>query len=113
VTYDGTTYRIAQANNALVFPGLGLGVAVARARRVSDTMLAAAADAVAGLSDAATPGAPLLPTVDHLREVSATVAVAVVEAAAAEGLVEVALDDPVRQVHQAMWRPAYPRVEAV
>jgi malate dehydrogenase (oxaloacetate-decarboxylating) len=111
VTHDGVTHRIAQANNALVFPGLGLGVAVAKARRVSDAMLAAAADAVAGLADASTPGAPLLPPVDRLREVSATVAVAVAEAAAAGGLAQVALDDPVQQVHQAMWQPAYPRVE--
>ncbi|HET6749699.1 MAG TPA: oxaloacetate-decarboxylating malate dehydrogenase, partial [Actinomycetes bacterium] len=113
VLREGTTYRIAQANNALVFPGLGLGVAVARARRVSGRMLAAAADAVAGLSDATTRGAPLLPPVDHLREVSATVAVAVAEAAVAEGLAEVALDDPIQQVHQAMWQPEYPGVEAV
>jgi malate dehydrogenase (oxaloacetate-decarboxylating) len=113
VTHNGTTHRIAQANNALVFPGLGLGVAVARARRVSDTMLTAAADAVAGHSDASTPGASLLPPVDHLREVSATVAVAVANAAAGDGLAEVALDDPIQQVHQAMWQPEYPRVEAV
>jgi malate dehydrogenase (oxaloacetate-decarboxylating) len=113
VVHEDTTYRIAQANNALVFPGLGLGVAVARARRVSDRMLAAAADAVAGLSDATTRGAPLLPPVDNLREVSATVAVAVAKAAAADDLAEVALDDPVQQVHQAMWQPEYPRVEAV
>jgi malate dehydrogenase (oxaloacetate-decarboxylating) len=113
VLHQGTSYRIAQANNALVFPGLGLGVAVARARRVSDRMLAAAADAVAGLSDATTRGAPLLAPVDNLREVSATVAVAVAEAAVADGLAEVALDDPIQQVHQAMWQPEYPRVEAV
>jgi malate dehydrogenase (oxaloacetate-decarboxylating) len=113
VVHDDTTYRIAQANNALVFPGLGLGVAVARARRVSDRMLAAAADAVAGLSDATTPGAALLPPVDNLREVSATVAVAVARAAAADGLAEVALDDPIQQVHQAMWQPEYASVEAV
>jgi malate dehydrogenase (oxaloacetate-decarboxylating) len=113
VLHEGTTYRIAQANNALVFPGLGLGVAVARARRVSDRMLAAAADAVAGLSDATTRGAPLLPPVDNLREVSATVAVAVAEAAVADGLAEVAQDDPIQQVHEAMWQPEYPRVEAV
>jgi malate dehydrogenase (oxaloacetate-decarboxylating) len=113
VVGDDTTYRIAQANNALVFPGLGLGVAVARARRVSDRMLAAAADAVAGLSDATTPGAALLPPVDNLREVSATVAVAVARAAAADGLAEVALDDPIQQVHEAMWQPEYARVEAV
>jgi malate dehydrogenase (oxaloacetate-decarboxylating) len=108
-----TTYRIAQANNALVFPGLGLGVAVARARRVSDRMLTAAADAVAGLSDATRPGAALLPPVDNLRQVSATVAVAVTRAAMADGLAEVALDDPIQQVHQAMWQPEYPPVEAV
>jgi malate dehydrogenase (oxaloacetate-decarboxylating) len=113
VVHDETTYRIAQANNALVFPGLGLGVAVARARRVSDRMLAAAADAVAGLSDATTRGAPLLPPVGNLREVSATVAVAVARAAVADDLAEVALDDPIQQVHQAMWQPEYPRVEAV
>jgi malate dehydrogenase (oxaloacetate-decarboxylating) len=113
VVYGETTHRIAQANNALVFPGLGLGVAVARARRVSDRMLTAAADAVARLSDATTPGAALLPPVDNLRQVSATVAVAVASAATADGLAEVALDDPIQQVHQAMWQPEYPRVVAV
>ena len=113
VVHEETTYRIAQANNALVFPGLGLGVAVVRARRVSDRMLAAAADAVAGLSDAGIQGAPLLPPVDNLREVSATVAVAVAEAAVADGLADVALDDPIQQIHQAMWQPEYSRVEAV
>jgi malate dehydrogenase (oxaloacetate-decarboxylating) len=113
VLHEETTYRIAQANNALVFPGLGLGVAVARVRRVSDRMLAAAADAVASLSDATTPGAPLLPPVDNLREVSATVAVAVARAAAADDLADVTLDDPIQQVHQAMWQPEYARVEAV
>ena len=74
-------------------------------------MLAAAADAVAGLSDAGIGGAPLLPPVDNLREVSATVAVAVAAAAVADGLADVALDDPIQQIHQAMWQPQYPRVE--
>jgi malate dehydrogenase (oxaloacetate-decarboxylating) len=55
----------------------------------------------------------LLPPVDQLREVSATVAVAVAKAAAADGLAEVALDDPIQQVHQAMWQPEYPRVEPI
>jgi malate dehydrogenase (oxaloacetate-decarboxylating) len=113
VLFKETTYQIAQANNALVFPGLGLGVTVARARRLSDRMLAAAADAVADLSDASTPGAPLLPPVDDLRLVSATVAIAVANAAAAEGLAQVELDDPIQQVHQAMWQPEYPRIEPV
>jgi malate dehydrogenase (oxaloacetate-decarboxylating) len=111
VTHDGRRHVIAQANNALVFPGLGLGVAVARARRISNGMLAAAADAVAELSDASRPGAAVLPPVDDLRLVSAAVGIAVARAAAAEGLAQVELSDPVQQVHEAMWRPEYPRVE--
>src|SRR5690349_12324186 len=112
VELDGVSYRIAQANNALVFPGLGLGVTVARASRISDRMIAAAADAVAGLSDAGRPGAPLLPPVSDLRTVSAAVAIAVAQAAADEGLAQTPLDNPIQEVHQAMWRPDYPRVEA-
>ena len=113
VDHDGRRYVVAQANNALVFPGLGLGVAVSRARRISDPMLAAAANAVAELSDATEPGSALLPPVDDLRLVSAAVGIAVARAAAAEGLAEVELHAPVQQVHEAMWRPDYPRVEAV
>jgi len=111
VELGDVTYHVAQANNALVFPGLGLGVTVARASRISDRMIAAAADAVAKLSDATRPGAPLLPPVSDLRPVSAAVAIAVARAAADEGLAQVTLDDPIQQVHQAMWRPEYPRLE--
>ncbi|MDQ4091869.1 MAG: NAD-dependent malic enzyme [Actinomycetota bacterium] len=111
VAHGGITHRIAQANNALVFPGLGLGVTVARARRINQPMIAAAADAVAQLSDATAPGAPLLPPVEDLRTVSAAVAVAVAVAAAKEGLAQVSVDDPVLQVHQAMWWPEYPIIE--
>ena len=113
VDHHGRRYVVAQANNALVVPGLGLGVAVSRARRISDPMLAAAANAVAELSDATEPGSALLPPVDDLRLVSAAVGIAVARAAAVEGLAEVELQAPVQQVHEAMWRPEYPRVEAV
>jgi malate dehydrogenase (oxaloacetate-decarboxylating) len=113
VVYQGVSYQIAQANNALIFPGLGLGVTVARARRVSDGMLVAAADALAGLSDAGAPGAGVLPSVTSLRATSAAVAAAVSRAADREGLAGVRLTDPVRQVREAMWEPDYPRVEAV
>ena len=74
-------------------------------------MIAAAADAVAQLSDATRPGAPLLPPVSDLRPVSAAVAIAVARAAAAEGLAQLLVVDPIQLVHQAMWRPEYPRVE--
>jgi malate dehydrogenase (oxaloacetate-decarboxylating) len=113
VEYGGVTYRIAQANNALVFPGLGLGVTVARAARITETMITAAAEAVAALSDATRRGASLLPPVTNLRTVSATVAIAVTQAAEKEGLAQTMLDNPVQQVQQAMWRPQYPSFEAI
>ncbi len=113
VDYDGVEYQVAQANNAPIFPGLGLGDTVSRARRVSDGMLAAAASALAGLTDATTPGAAVLPPVTSLREVSAAVAEAVARAAQAEGLSDVPLDDLPGRVRRAMWEPAYPKVEAI
>jgi malate dehydrogenase (oxaloacetate-decarboxylating) len=111
VTYKGRIYQIAQANNALIFPGLGLGVTVARANRITDPMLVAAAHAVAALSDATSVGASLLPSVDQLRMVSAAVGAAVAQAADSEGLAQADLYDPVQQIHEAMWRPAYPKIE--
>jgi len=113
VPYRGVSYQIAQANNALVFPGLGLGVTVCRARRVSDGMLAAAARAVADLADVAAPGAPVLPPVTSLRSVSTAVAIAVARAAQAEGLAGAPLDDPDEQVRRAMWVPAYPTLDPI
>jgi malate dehydrogenase (oxaloacetate-decarboxylating) len=113
VSYDGRTYTIAQANNALVFPGLGLGVAVVRARRVNDAMIAAAADAVAALTDPTGPGGALLPPVMDLRTVSAAVGIAVAQAADEYGLAEQPLTNPVKQIHQAMWRPEYPPFELI
>ena len=113
VSHDGRTYTIAQANNALVFPGLGLGVAVVRARRITDEMIAAAADAVAALAGPTGPGAALLPPVTDLRTVSAAVAIAVAQAAEEHGLAEQPLTDPVKQIHQAMWRPEYPTFEPI
>jgi malate dehydrogenase (oxaloacetate-decarboxylating) len=76
-------------------------------------MITAAAEAVAGLSDATSRGASLLPPVTDLRMVSAAVAIAVARAAEQEGLAQAPLDDPVQQVHQAMWRPQYPAFEAI
>jgi malate dehydrogenase (oxaloacetate-decarboxylating) len=76
-------------------------------------MLAAAAQALADLSETSTPGAPVLPPVTSLRAVSATVAAAVARAAQDEGLAGVPLDDPAAQVRRAMWEPAYPRIEPI
>lgn len=110
-TYKSITYAIGQANNALLYPGLGLGTIVSRARLISSGMFMAAARAVASLVDVHYPGASLLPLVENLRIVSATVAVEVAKAAAAEGLARVQLTDVVQQVQDAMWQPEYPRLE--
>jgi malate dehydrogenase (oxaloacetate-decarboxylating) len=110
ITYGNVTYAIAQANNALLYPGLGLGTIVARARRVSDGMLQAAAEAVGGMVAVTAPGASLLPQVENLREVSATVAVAVAEQAAQENLARADLKEPVQEVQDAMWQPVYKSV---
>jgi malate dehydrogenase (oxaloacetate-decarboxylating) len=112
VTYKGVTYVLAQVNNAMLYPGLGLGAIVSRASRISDGMFAAAASAVSSLVAVRQPGASLLPHIDDLRSVSATVAVAVAEAADAEGLSRVKIVDLVQQVQDAMWQPEYRRIQA-
>jgi malate dehydrogenase (oxaloacetate-decarboxylating) len=112
VTYKGTTYVIGQVNNAMLYPGLGLGAIVSRARRMTDGMFAAAANAVSSLVAVRQPGASLLPHIDDLRSVSVTVAVVVAEAAAAEGLAGVELRDIVQQVQDAMWQPEYRQIQA-
>jgi malate dehydrogenase (oxaloacetate-decarboxylating) len=111
VDYQGVRYQIGQANNALVFPGIGLGVIAARASRVTDGMLAAAAHAVAGLTDASATGAPLLPPVEELRVTSVAVATAVAEAAWHDGVARSFLEgDLEKHVHALMWQPAYPDI---
>jgi malate dehydrogenase (oxaloacetate-decarboxylating) len=107
VEYAGLTYQIGQANNALLYPGLGLGTNVAQASKVTAGMLLAAAQAVAGQVDVSEPGASLLPEVENLRASSATTAVAVVRAAAADGVAASGVGNPVQAVQDAMWQPAY------
>jgi malate dehydrogenase (oxaloacetate-decarboxylating) len=113
VTWKGITYVIAQLSNALVYPGLALGVIVSRAARISDGMFIAAASAVSSLVTVRQPGASLLPQIDDLRAVSVIVAAAVAEAASREGLARVRQTDGVRQVHEALWQPEYRCIEAI
>jgi malate dehydrogenase (oxaloacetate-decarboxylating) len=111
VAYHGTDYAIGQANNALAYPGIGLGTIVARASRVTDGMLLAAAEAIAGLVETSQPGAGLLPDIGNLRVTSATVGVAVARAAMQDGVAQADLANPVQAVQDAMWRAAYPPLE--
>jgi len=112
VTHKGITHVIGQVNNAMLYPGVGLGTIVSRSRLVSVGMLAAAANALSSLVAVRLPGASLLPYIDDLRSVTVTVAVAVAEAAVAEGLATVELEDIVQQVEDAMWQPEYRRIQA-
>jgi malate dehydrogenase (oxaloacetate-decarboxylating) len=108
VDYRGTRYVIGQANNALIFPGLGLGAIAARAATITDGMFSAAAHAVASLVDTSAPGAPLLPEVEALHDTSLAVAVAVAQAARDDGVAGDELgDDQKAGIQAMMWEPAY------
>jgi malate dehydrogenase (oxaloacetate-decarboxylating) len=112
VSFEGIDYHVGQANNALIYPGIGLGTIVARADQVTDGMLLAASEAVAAMVDVRRPGAGLLPAVENLRAISATVAVAVAEQAARDGVAKADLSDPVQAVQDAMWHAVYPTLDA-
>lgn len=115
VPYDGVTYVIGQCNNALIFPGLGLGTIVVRACLMTDVMFAAAAEAVVNMVDVSEKGAPILPEVEELRAVSEAVAVAVAKAAVSEGVAREEMSDEEieKAVKDSMWQPVYRNVKAV
>ncbi|MCU4990701.1 oxaloacetate-decarboxylating malate dehydrogenase [Bacillus cereus] len=115
VTYNGVTYVIGQSNNALIFPGLGLGTIVVRASVMTDGMFAAAAEAVASMVDTSQPGAPILPEVEELRNISEMVAIEVAKVAVAEGVAREKLSDNdiKTAVKEAIWEPEYRQIKAV
>ncbi|ATI54056.1 NAD-dependent malic enzyme [Bacillus cereus] len=115
VTYNGVKYVIGQSNNALIFPGLGLGTIVVRASVMTDGMFAAAAEAVASMVDTSQPGAPILPEVEELRNISEMVAIEVAKVAVEEGVARENLSDNDIKiaVKEAIWEPEYRQIKAV
>lgn len=113
VVHGGVTFRIAQANNAALYPGLGFGTIVSRASIVTDEMLFAAAQAVASQATDATPGASLLPSNADLRTTSSVVAVNVARKAMEQGHARATIEDVVEAVRVAEWWPVYCPVDAV
>jgi malate dehydrogenase (oxaloacetate-decarboxylating) len=113
VEYNGVSYEIGQSNNAFVFPGLGLGAIVAKAEKISKGMFAAAAYAVARMSDTSTPGASLLPPIEKLHEVSKYVAIEVANAAIHEGIARADIQDVEAAIENAMWKPEYKKINSV
>ncbi|HEY3994441.1 MAG TPA: NAD-dependent malic enzyme [Mycobacterium sp.] len=107
VDYEGTTYTIGQANNVLVFPGIGLGIIVARARLLTKAMLQAAAKAVVLQASPKEYGDSLLPDVQNLRSISTAVAEAVYHAAVDDQVATTTHDDVRQAVLDTMWTPIY------
>ncbi|MEE6451680.1 NAD-dependent malic enzyme [Gottfriedia acidiceleris] len=113
VEYKGVSYEIGQSNNAFVFPGLGLGAIVAKAEVISKGMFAAAAYAVASMSDTSKPGASLLPSIEKLHEVSKYVAIEVAYAAINEGIARADIQDVENAIEDAMWKAEYKEIKSI
>jgi len=107
VDHGGTAYTIGQANNVLVFPGIGLGIIVAGARLLTSAMLQEAAKALARQSVPINPGDALLPDVRDLRDISTEIAEAVYHAAVADGVASLTHDDVRQVILDTMWTPDY------
>ena len=107
VSYKGVNYVIGQANNALIYPGLGLGMLASEASLLTDEMIAAAADSLSGITDITKPGAPVLPPFKYVGEVSIKVAEAVAKKAKEQGLARAKEQDMVKAVHDFKWYPKY------
>jgi malic enzyme len=112
VVHKGRTHRTAQGNNVYIFPGIGLGVLVSRARRVSDSMFTIAAEVLAScLSSEALTSGTLFPPLAELRNVSKKIAEGVVRIAREEGIGDPIPDvDIPRAVEREMWEPEYPEI---
>ena len=109
VEYKGKTIRISQGNNAFIFPGLGLGVMVAKAKKMTDSMIVVAAKTLSSFSPVRQDkNAPLLPDFDDIIDISHTVAKAVAEQAIKEGLAQIPADaDLDVLIRAATWAPHY------
>ena len=107
VVYNGITYNIGQANNALMYPGLGLGIIASTVKLVNQTLLSAAAHALGGFVDASKPGAAVLSPVEKLTEFSEHIAIVVTENAMKQGLTREKIEDARKAVDAMKWYPKY------
>jgi len=107
VLYNGVEYVIGQANNALIYPGLGLGVLASEASLLTDEMIGAAAHSLSGITDITKPGAPVLPPFKYVADVSIKVAEAVAKKAQEQGLARAQEKDMAKAVRDFKWIPKY------
>lgn len=114
VIYNGVRYKIGQANNAALYPGLGFGAIVSKTKKITDEMIFAAAQAVASQANLGSEGASLLPSNADLRATSSIVALEVLRTARDQGISDLKTDkSDVEVVREAAWWPIYVPVEAI
>jgi len=107
IQYKGVDYQIGQANNALIYPGLGLGMLASEASLLTDEMIGAAAHSLSGLVDLNQPGAPVLPPFEYVADVSIKVAEAIANKAKEQGLAQSEETDMAKAVQNLKWYPTY------
>ncbi|WP_338542550.1 malolactic enzyme [Abiotrophia defectiva] len=107
VSYKGVDYVIGQANNALIYPGLGLGMLASEASLLTDEMIGAAAHSLSGIVNSGQPGAPVLPPFKYVADVSIKVAEAVAKKAQEQGLARAKETDMAKAVRDLKWYPEY------
>ena len=110
IEYKGIVYEIGQANNALIYPGLGLGIIATKSRLVNDKIISAAAHSLGGIVDTNKPGAAVLPPVSKLTEFSETVAFAVGESVLEQKLNREPVDDLKEVIENTKWIPEYKKL---
>ena len=107
ISYKGVDYEIGQANNALIYPGLGLGMLASEAKLLTDEMIGAAAHSLSGIVNPGQPGAPVLPPFQYVADVSLKVAEAVAKKAQEQGLAQAKETDMAKAVRNLKWYPKY------
>ena len=107
VEYNGVKYEIGQANNALIYPGLGLGVIATRAKFLSEEMISKAAHSLGGIVDTNRLGAAVLPPVSKLTMFSETIAIGVANEAIAQNLNREQISDVKQRIQSIKWCPEY------
>ena len=107
VEYNGVTYEIGQANNALIYPALGLGAIASTAKLVTNEMISKAAHSLGGIVDTTKPGAATLPPVSKLTEFSQRVAEAVGQCALDQKLNREEITDIKAAIEKIKWTPKY------
>ena len=107
VSYKGVDYVIGQANNALIYPGLGLGMLASESSLLTDEMIGAAAHSLSGIVNPGQPGAPVLPPFKYVADVSIKVAEAVAKKAQEQGLARAKETDMAKAVRDLKWYPTY------